>query len=161
MGNSIFDTLATQDTQKMQHDQAVSAPAATPAAQPNIFDTLAKNEGNLQAHDQPQGPTMSAAPKSSDLNLEDMSSDPFTKAGLRVATPFARKLMDAADKLHEVENFTQEGREAHPIQAHLGDIANKIEGFLFGGSGHGENIGTGKYGMLNNPALAAVLPHRG
>ena len=30
------------------------------------------------------------------------------------------------DKLREVENFTQEGRAEHPIQAKLGDVANKL-----------------------------------
>jgi hypothetical protein len=72
---------------------------------------------------------------------------------------FARLLIDTVNKLRQIENFTQEGRHEHPIQAHLGDIANRIEGFTFGNEQHPEaGIGTGQYGMLTNPVTGNILP---
>lgn len=156
---SIFSTLAQQDTQRMQHDQSIAQPQQQATGADQIFAHMAANNGQPPqvGAKQPQGPTIGPQPKSSQFDPDIMSSDPFERMGYRMVTPFARKLIDAADKLREVENFTQEGRKEHPIQAHLGDVANRIEGFLFGNEAHPEaGIGTGKYGMLNNPVLAAV-----
>lgn len=73
--------------------------------------------------------------------------------------PFARVLMDAVDKLREVENFSAKDKKEHPLQGELGTVANRIEGFLFGNEQHPEDaIGSGKYGMLNNPVTGAILP---
>ena len=134
-----------------QQQQAAPQQAAQPSTLPPGY--------TLEQQGQPQKPqaTIGPQPKSSQFDPNLMSSDPFTRMGYRMVTPFARKLIDASEKLREVQNFTQEGQKEHPIQAHLGDIANRIEGFLFGNEAHPEAaIGTGKYGMLNNPVLAAV-----
>lgn len=150
---NIFDTLAQHDTQLAQHDQMV-----TQAAQPNIFDQLAANNGQLGQAKQ-TGPQLVAQPKSEDFHPEDVVSDPFQKLGFKIAAPFARKVMDAADKLREIENFTPEGAAQHPVQAFMGHIANRLEGFLFGNEQHPEDaIGTGKYGMATNPITAALIP---
>lgn len=156
---TIFDTLAQHDTQLAQHDQMV-----TPAAQPNIFDQLAANNGQPpDAKKMPQSPMIGPAPDTSKLDTDlTAPSDPFQKIGYKVAAPFAKKAMDAIDKLREVESFTQEGKQAHPVQAFMGHIANRLEGFLFGNEEHQEDaIGAGKTGMLTNPVTAALLPGAG
>lgn len=137
------------------------APASAPAAsalatQPTTAPTYLDEQGNPQT---PQGPTIGPAQPASAKANPATATDPFQKAGRQMTGGFARLLMDATDKLREVENFTKEGREAHPIQAHLGDIANKIEGYLFGNEQHPEaGIGTGKYGMLTHPITSALIP---
>jgi len=106
---------------------------------------------------QPQGPTIGPRQENDPDTLLSPAAGPFERGAMKIASPFARKLMDAMDKLREVESFTPEGRQEHPIQAHMGDIANRIEGFLFGNPQHQEaGIGSGQYGMLTNPALAAT-----
>ncbi len=158
MGNaeSIIGTLAQQDSQRTTLATQANQPQSGGNAE-SIINTLSQNDANLQKHSQPQGPTISAQPQAADYHPEDVTNDPFQRAGLKIAAPFARKVMDAVDKLREIENFTQEGKQEHPVQAHVGDIANRLEGFLFGNENHPEaGIGTGKYGMLTNPVLQAV-----
>lgn len=102
------------------------------------------------------GPTIGPTPSASDMPL---FGEPWQTPQERLTMPLVKALIAAHDKLRDVENFTQEGRAAHPIQAQLGDIANRIEGFLIGNPEHPEaGIGTGKYGMLNNPVTSAILP---
>ncbi len=153
-------TAASQPTQN-----AGAAPATSPAASDgqdyshvqldsSTFSPVAGSGATQNPQQAPQGPTISAQPKSSELDLSLASSDPMTQAALRMATPLARKVMDAVDKLREVENFTQEGRAEHPIQAKLGDVANKLEDFLFGNPEHGGM----KTGFANNPVTASLIP---
>jgi hypothetical protein len=100
--------------------------------------------------------TPDAAPASAVTITPDAPLASRSEALSRI--PFAAPLAAAVDKLREAENFTQEGRAAHPIQAKLGDLANRIEAFFFGTS-HGEAaIGTGKYGMLTHPITSALMP---
>lgn len=151
---NIFDTLAQQDTQRTQHDQSVA-----PANQPNVFDQIAANNGQAPTAAPPPGPTMGATPTNDPQTLLPNSAGPFERGALKIAAPFARKAMDAVDKLREIENFTQEGEQEHPVQAFMGHIANKLEGFLFGNERHPEaGIGTGKSGMLTNPITASLIP---
>jgi len=104
----------------------------------------------------PQGPTISANPQASEM---PMFGHQWDSPENRVTMPLAKTLMAAHDKLREVESFTQEGRKEHPIQAKFGDIANRLEGFLFGNEHNQEAaIGSGKYGMLTNPVTAALIP---
>lgn len=142
----------TLDFSKSQpiDQQPAAAPMATGAAPVTLDFSKAQHIG---------GPTIGPQVTNENLHPEDAvsASDPFLKGALKISTPFARKAMDAVDKLREMENFTKEGEQAHPVQAFMGHIANKLEGFLFGNEQHPEaGIGTGKYGMLTNPALAAV-----
>jgi hypothetical protein len=151
---NIFDTLAQHETDLAQHNAA----PVTQAAQPNIFDTLAANEGNLQRHDKPpQGPTLSSNANTNAGAEAGLTATGMSQPVARMTAPLARKLMDAYDKLKEVESFTPEGKAAHPIQAKLGEIADSIEGFLFGGS-VSHDIGTKGNGILTNPVTAALIP---
>lgn len=148
---NIFDTLAQQDTQRMQHDQ-------TAAAQPNIFDQIAANGGKAPETTAPTASMGARVPTAAQANPET-ATDPFQRAGRQMTGGFARLLMDATDKLREIENFTEEGKAEHPVQAFMGHIANKLEGLTFGNEQHPEEaIGSGKYGLLNNPVTAALIP---
>lgn len=147
--SSIFDTLAQQDTQKIQHDQGVAQSA-------DVFDKLAANNGQPPDANTPKGPSIGPAPKASDVPTFGYDWQPPEQ---RMTMPLAKVLMAAHDKLKEAAAFTQEGKAAHPVQAKLGEIADRIEGFLFGGATQGESkIGTGETGMLTNPVMAALLP---
>jgi hypothetical protein len=105
----------------------------------------------------PKGPTIGPQPNASQADVtlpESIAPAPLQK----LTMPLVKGLIAAHDKLKEVESMTQEGQQAHPIQAHIGALANRIEGLLTGTS-HGEAaIGTGQYGMLNNPVTGSLLP---
>jgi len=106
---------------------------------------------------QPQA-TMSSGNPQGEPDASLMTSDPLKQAGIKLTMPLVKGLLDAHSKLKEVQNLTPEGKQEHPIQAHIGDLVNKIEGLLTGNEEHPEaGIGTGKYGMLNNPVLASVM----
>lgn len=109
----------------------------------------------------PTGPTISATPQASDMTDVGMRSLPESLGGGALSPltmPLVKALIGLHDKLSDAANLTQEGRAAHPIQAKIGDLANQIEGLLTGSTGHGENIGTGKYGVLTNPVTAGLIP---
>lgn len=108
----------------------------------------------------PKGPTIGPQPKGNlDISLPETVAGPQMLQPLTI--PLVKGLIAAHDKLKEVENMTQEGQQAHPIQAHIGALANRIEGLLTGTS-HGEAaIGTGQYGMLTNPVTGSLLPGEG
>ncbi|HTB91338.1 MAG TPA: hypothetical protein VK728_00820 [Candidatus Sulfotelmatobacter sp.] len=82
------------------------------------------------------------------------SSDQSAKLS---SIPLAKKLFDAAEALDDAAGFTEEGKAQHPIQAELGQVADRLKGFLFGGAVT-PGIGTGKYGMLTNPVTASLIP---
>ncbi len=149
----IFDTLAQHETELTQHNH----PAITPTAQSSqgdVFDQIAAG-GNIDTS-APKGPTIGPIAKASDMPTFGES---WMTPEQRITMPLAKVLIAAHDKLKEAAAFTHEGKAAHPVQAKLGEIADRIEGFLFGGATQGESkIGTGEYGMLTNPAMAALLP---
>jgi flagellar biosynthesis chaperone FliJ len=88
------------------------------------------------------GPTISGNDQSAKLN----------------SIPLAKKLFDAAEALDDAANFTEEGKAAHPIQAELGQVADRLKGFLFGGANPENSIGSGQYGMATNPITAGLMP---
>lgn len=105
---------------------------------------------------QPAQPTMGADPKAADAPMFGYS---WQTPQQRMTMPLAKTLMAAHDKLKEVENYTQEGEQEHPIQSKIGKVANAIEGFLWGNPQHQESaIGSGQTGMLTNPVTASLLP---
>src|SRR6266851_3701728 len=109
---------------------AAATPPSSNAA--DIFDPIAANNGQLpDATKKPQGPTIGPSPKASDMPTFGES---WMSPEQRLTMPLVKGLIAAHDKLRDVENMTQEGRAAHPIQAKLGDIADSIEGFLIGGA---------------------------
>lgn len=104
----------------------------------------------------PQGLSIRPQPKADDVDPSLLPGNPLVN---RLSMPLVKGLIAAHDKLREVENLTQEGREAHPIQAHLGDVANRIEGLLTGNPTHPEaGIGTGEEGLLTNPVTGSLIP---
>lgn len=151
----------------MADPQAQQAPAATPPPEidlsagfvPKPASQAPPQDIDLSAGFQPKpkGPTIGPQPKGNlDISLPETVAGPQMLQPLTI--PLVKGLIAAHDKLKEVENMTQEGQQAHPIQAHIGALANRIEGLLTGTS-HGEAaIGTGQYGMLNNPVTGSLLP---
>lgn len=151
----------------MADPQAQQAPAATPPPEidlsagfvPKPASQAPPQDIDLSAGFQPKpkGPTIGPQPKGNlDISLPETVAGPQMLQPLTM--PLVKGLIAAHDKLKEVENMTQEGQQAHPIQAHIGALANRIEGLLTGTS-HGEAaIGTGQYGMLNNPVTGSLLP---
>jgi hypothetical protein len=138
---------------------AVVGPAFQQSAPPQVegLPDGAVVGPSTQAAAPPQATMSNAAPDVSSVDPSLLTSDPVKQAGVKMTMPLIKGLIAVHDKLRDVENMTQEGRQAHPIQAGLGDIANRIEGFLTGNTQHPEDaIGTGQYGMTNNPVLAAV-----
>jgi hypothetical protein len=142
--DSVINLLAQQDAQRTQQDQASSAGGNAE----KVIGQIATGQTETK------GPTIGPQLSQQDVPMFGYS---WQSPEQRITMPLAKVLMAAHDKLREVENFTQEGREAHPIQAKIGDVADAIEGFLFGGAQQAQhNIGTGQYGMVNNPVTAAV-----
>jgi len=68
--------------------------------------------------------------------------------------PGAQMAHDAIQKLIDWSNMTQAGREQHPIQAKIGDVANNLKQYLVGGQGGGQDL---KTGMLTNPVLQGII----
>jgi hypothetical protein len=163
---NIFGQLAQQETQRISHDQSIAAPASNPSAE-DIFSHMAANNGQpppTAAGAKPSGLTDVLGRPVNDANLPVKSAEPqgptisATPRG-PMTVPFARVLMDAVDKLRQAQDFTQEGKQGHPVQAKIGEIANQIEGFLFGNETHGEAaIGSGKTGILTNPVTGSLIP---
>jgi hypothetical protein len=72
--------------------------------------------------------------------------------------PLAKQLMKATEALTEAANFTEEDKAQHPIQAELGQVADRLKGFLFGGAANPANgIGNNRYGMLTNPVTSSLI----
>jgi hypothetical protein len=150
----IFSQLAQHDTDKIAHDQSI-------AQSQDIFDQIAANNGQAPAavaptQAAPPQATIGPTPKASDMPTFGES---WQTPEQRLTMPLVKGLVMLHDKLRDIENFTQEGRKAHPIQAKIGDLANNIEGLLVGNESHPETgIGSGKYGILNNPITGLLLP---
>ncbi|HXE32782.1 MAG TPA: hypothetical protein VN087_02630 [Verrucomicrobiae bacterium] len=145
---SVMANLAQDDAQKQA---AAPAPSGSNAA--SVMASLAASNGQATA---PTGPTIGPQPTASSMPTFGESWMPPEQ---RLTMPLVKALIAAHDKLRDVENFTQEGRAEHPVQAALGDVADSIEGFLIGGpqnASHG--IGSGQYGILTNPVTASLLP---
>lgn len=105
----------------------------------------------------PPASTIGPQPQASDLNMPSLGSSVSS-----LTIPLVKGLLGIHEKLKQVENMTQEGREAHPIQAKIGDLANSIEGLLIGNPQHPEaGIGTGQEGLLTNPVTASLAPGAG
>ena len=106
----------------------------------------------------PKGPILSPQVKPDAANFQ-YSGDPTTAIMQHIGMPLAVGLSNLHDKLREVQNLTPQGKQAHPIQGAIGDLANKIQGMLTGNEAHPEaGIGTGKYGILNNPISSMLIP---
>lgn len=54
-----------------------------------------------------------------------------------------------------IENYTQEGRQEHPILSRVGDMTRGAKELLFGGQDAGKPMGTSS-GVMNNPVTTAM-----
>lgn len=134
-----------------------SSSAGTPSG--NDLATRMANVAGGGNTDSPPASTIGPASKASDLPTFGYD---FQSPEQRLTMPLIKTLIAAHDKLRDVENFTQEGRAAHPVQAALGDIADKIEGFLVGGAQNaGNGIGDNTSGIVTNPITGALIPGAG
>jgi hypothetical protein len=143
--------LAAFEARARQNAAPVPAAPAQNGVDPMLAAFQARAAG--QTTTKPTGPTISAQPQIPTFG------ESWQTPGERLSMPLVKGLVGLHDKLREIENFTQEGRQQHPIQAHVGDLANRIEGLLIGNPTHPEaGIGTGETGILTNPITAAILP---
>jgi hypothetical protein len=143
--------LAAFEARARQNAAPVPAAPAQNGVDPMLAAFQARAAG--QTTTKPTGPTISAQPQIPTFG------ESWQTPGERLSMPLVKGLVGLHDKLREIENFTQEGRKQHPIQAHVGDLANRIEGLLIGNPTHPEaGIGTGEMGILTNPITAAILP---
>jgi hypothetical protein len=76
-----------------------------------------------------------------------------TPSGGNMFVPFAQQALDAAQKLHDWSNMTEEGRAQHPMQAAVGDFASRFKQWLVGGQGGGQDL---KTGFVNNPVTSLI-----
>lgn len=68
----------------------------------------------------------------------------------------AEDFIPTLDKLtSHIENYTQQGREMHPILARLGDATREAKELLAGGKAAGKPMGT-ESGLTNNPVTATM-----
>lgn len=74
------------------------------------------------------------------------------------SVPGAQLVEDAANKLRDWANMTEEGRAQHPLQAAAGDFAARLKQMLVGGEGGGLNM---KTGFLTNPVTSLLLANPG
>src|SRR6202451_683957 len=70
-----------------------------------------------------------------------------------IPAPVVQAGWDAAQKLEDWANMTQEGVQQHPVQAEVGQIAARLKQYLVGGQGGGQDL---KTGFLTNPVMGAV-----
>lgn len=94
------------------------------------------------------GASIQAAPKTSTLNVADrVLSFPHDPVGV---------VGNALNSLREeIGNYTEQGREDHPILAHIGDVLQSANELLFGGQASGKPMGS-REGVANNPVTAMV-----
>jgi hypothetical protein len=92
--------------------------------------------------------TISAAPKTTAASvLHNVSQIPVDPVG---------SVAHALDSVtSEIENYTQQGREEHPILSRIGDVTRHAKEMLTGGQSAGESMGTSS-GVLNNPVTTAI-----
>jgi hypothetical protein len=62
-------------------------------------------------------------------------------------------ITQAVDKLRQMANFTPEGQQQHPIQAQIGQLADRAKQMLVGGQGGGLNMQTG---FVTNPVTSMI-----
>lgn len=131
--------------------------------------TAAPASGSGDVFDQAAGQKQSAAPVAtigpstqadSDLTARVISGgNPVDYAAARLTIPAVKALLRVHDAIKSAENLTEAGRQAHPIEAKLGDMAAAIEGLLIGQTNRpDEAIGSGQYGIATNPATAPLIP---
>lgn len=148
----VFNSVA-QPTPAAAPVASTGAPASKSSA--DVFNDVSSGSGG----NSPSVSTIGPASKASDLPTFGYD---FQSPEQRLTMPLIKTLIAAHDKLRDVENFTQEGRAAHPVQAALGDIADKIEGFLVGGAQNaGNGIGDNTSGVVTNPITGALIPGAG
>jgi hypothetical protein len=92
----------------------------------------------------PKGPTI--GPRS------NVASDIPTAMGT-IPAAIVQPGIDAAQKLEDWANMTQEGRKQHPVQAAVGDFVGNLKQYLVGGNRGGVDL---KTGFLTNPVVGAV-----
>jgi hypothetical protein len=133
---------------------------------------------DLSAGLQPKQPAQSSAPAPA-LGVSDATHfyDPATKTIQPIATISATPKTTVADVarnvaelpvnplgvLHralgstadEIENYTEEGREEHPILSRVGDVLRNAQELLEGGQSVGKSQGTSS-GLVNNPVTTAI-----
>jgi len=134
--------------------------APPPQSAPQSGGVYLDEQGNPKgaATGTSQGATIGPKPKASDADLGTTGEVLSAVSPIgQLTMPLVKGLLAAHDKLKEVENMTQEGQAAHPIQAHIGALANRIEGLLTGTTS-GQGIGTGEEGLLTNPVTGSLLP---
>jgi hypothetical protein len=151
--------MATAVQQPTQDPWAVVSQGPPPAtAVPAATPTPEQGDQWAVVSQKPAPATIGPAPKASDANISLPESVAGPAPVQALTMPLIKGLMAAHDKLKEVSNMTEEGKQGHPILGHVGELMNKIEGLLTGTS-HGEAaIGSGKFGMLTNPVTAAIIP---
>jgi hypothetical protein len=54
-----------------------------------------------------------------------------------------------------IENYTQKGREEHPVLSRVGDVTRGVKELLYGGKEAGKPMGTSS-GVANNPVTMAM-----
>ena len=155
--------LDEQGNPKQSGPQLVqSAPAPAPPSGGAVY---LDDQGNVKGPaNVSSSATMGPQPKAADVGTGGALGEVASAVSPigQLTMPLVKGLIAAHDKLREVENLTQEGQAAHPIQAHIGDLANRIEGLLTGNPQHPEaGIGTGEAGLLTNPVTASLVPGAG
>lgn len=155
--------LDEQGNPKQSGPQLVqSTPAPAPPSGGAVYlddQGNAKGPANISS-----SATMGPQPKAADVGTGGALGEVASAVSPigQLTMPLVKGLIAAHDKLREVENLTQEGQAAHPIQAHIGALANRIEGLLTGNPQHPEaGIGTGEAGLLTNPVTASLVPGAG
>lgn len=66
------------------------------------------------------------------------------------------KVQASGVKLPDMENYTQEGRIAHPVLSKIGDLISSGKELLTGGQSAGKPMGTSS-GVMDNPVTSAIL----
>lgn len=73
-------------------------------------------------------------------------------------SPITLGVYQALVTLREWANMTPQGKQQHPVQSAVGQLIDRMKGMLVGGAQNaGNNIGTGEYGMLNNPVTSMTM----
>lgn len=109
-------------------------------------DTPTPDFSSIEGHQIHDPSTISAAkPDTLGLGIQDI--DP---------AHMAMDIGPALDHLtSRIENYTQTGRELHPVLSRLGDATRAAKEFLTGGQAAGKPMGTSS-GVLNNPVTQTI-----
>lgn len=123
-----------------------AADLAAPPAQTGTYSAA-----DLQgASSTPNGPTIGPRPANTHPTVDVGNGMTFQ--------PPTTMLEEGLAKLKDWAGLTQEGRTQHPLQAAVGDFADKVKQMVVGGQGHGLDM---KTGFANNPVTSALIANPG